>query len=227
MTQEYIQNLIGAFELQRNEPIAQQQKAYMKDNFKFIGLKTPIRREIQKPFLDREFLPQKEDALEIVKDLWKFDEREYHYFAQELFLKFKNKLSEDDINLIEYMITHNSWWDTVDTIASNLAGSYFKKFPNKIDSVIDRWSTSEDMWLRRSAIIFQLKYRNDTDKELLADVIMKNTGSKEFFINKAIGWALRSYSSYNAEWVLDFVDDHPELANLSKKEATRNIGLTF
>ena len=138
-------------------------------------------------------------------------------------MKFKNKLDEEDLELIEYMITHNSWWDTVDMIASHLIGAYFKKYPKKKHALILKWSKSEDMWIRRTSIIFQLKYKDETDTELLAQVIENNLGSKEFFINKAIGWALRTYSAIDPEWVEDFVENHPDLANLSKKEALRSI----
>lgn len=224
MTLEYIENLTKAFELQRNDAIAQQQKAYMKDKFDFFGLKTPVRRDIQKPFLEREFLPNKEEAFEIIQLLWKKNEREYHYFAQELFMKYKKKLDVKDVDLIEYLVTHNSWWDTVDLIATHMAGEYFKRYPEQIKDIITKWSISENMWLRRTAILFQLKYKSDTNTELMSDIIEKNLGSKEFFINKAIGWVLRDYSRVDSNWVIQFVEDHPQLSNLSKKEALRLLG---
>lgn len=224
MSEEYIENLTEAYELQRNDQIAQQQKAYLKGKFEFFGLKTPIRREVQKPFLQKEFLPNKVEAFKIVKELWKKPEREFHYFGQELIMKYKNKLEEKDLEFIEYLITHNSWWDTVDMIASHLVGSYFKKFPDKKSALMLKWSVNDNMWIRRTSIIFQLKYRENTDFELLSRVIKNNLGSKEFFINKAIGWALRTYSSVDPEKVIDFVEAHPTLSNLSKKEALRLIG---
>jgi len=223
MISEYIENLTRAFDNQRNDTIAKQQKAYLKDQFEFFGLKTPLRREIQKPFLQREYLPSKTEGMQITKELWKRPEREFHYFGQELMMKFKNKLNEGDLEFIEYMITHNSWWDTVDMIASHLVGAYFKKYPKKKRALMLKWSKSEDMWIRRTSIIFQLKYKDETDTALLAQVIENNLGFKEFFINKAIGWALRTYSAIDPEWVEDFVENHPDLANLSKKEALRSI----
>ncbi len=223
MTSEYIENLTHTFENQRNDSIAQQQKAYLKDQFEFIGLKTPLRREIQKPFLQREYLPSKSEAILIVKQLWNRPEREFHYFGQELMVKFKNKLEVDDLKLIEYMITNNSWWDTVDMIASHLVGAYFKKFPEKKYAMMLKWSRSDNMWIRRTSIIFQLKYKDQTDIKLLSAVIENNLGSKEFFINKAIGWALRTYSAFDPKWVEEFVENHADMANLSKKEALRSI----
>ncbi|MFZ9027376.1 MAG: DNA alkylation repair protein [Crocinitomicaceae bacterium] len=223
MISEYIENLTRAFDNQRNDSIAQQQKSYLKGQFEFFGLKTPLRREIQKPFFRPEYLPTKSEAIQITKILWEKPEREFHYFGQELMMQFKNKLDEEDLEFIEYMITHNSWWDTVDMIASHIAGAYFKKYPGKKRELMLRWSISDHMWIRRTSIIFQLKYKDETDKELLAQVIENNLGSKEFFINKAIGWALRTYSAIDPEWVKEFVENHQNLSHLSKKEALRSI----
>ena len=158
MVEKYIDSLTCSYRGQQNDSIAQQQKAYMKYQFDFFGLKTPLRRAIQKPFFEREYLPSKTEAVHIIKELWLKPEREFHYFAQELMMKFKNKLDEEDIKLIEYMITNNSWWDTVDMIASNLVGAYFKRYPGKKRALMLQWSESDDMWIRRTSIIFQLKY---------------------------------------------------------------------
>jgi 3-methyladenine DNA glycosylase AlkD len=223
MSSEYIEKLACAFENQRNESIAQQQKAYLKGQFEFFGLKTPLRREIQKNFLQIEFLPVKAEALKITKELWGKPEREFHYFGQELMMKFKNNLEEKDIYFFEFMITHNSWWDTVDIIASHLVGAYFMKFSESKSQMMLKWSMSDNIWLRRSSIIFQLKYKENTDVELLSIIIENNLGTKEFFINKAIGWALRTYSSIDPVWVKQFVQEHISLSNLSKKEALRSI----
>jgi 3-methyladenine DNA glycosylase AlkD len=220
--QEYITTLEAEFKQHRNEDIAQGQKAYMKDNFPFIGMKTDTRREVQKPFLVKSFLPEKGEAIQIVKKLWDKPERDFQLFGQELLFKYVKHLEVDDIAIIELIIAHKSWWDTVDFIAVKLAGAYFKKFPSERDAVIEKWQASGHMWLQRSAILFQLKYKNDIDKEFLAAVIMPNLGSKEFFINKAIGWILREYTRINPEWVIDFVDTYEDqLSNLSKREALR------
>lgn len=143
-------------------------------------------------------------------------------FGLDLMAKYKNKLSKEDIGLLEYLITNKSWWDSVDFIASTMVGAYFIKFPNEIQSVIPRWMKSESMWLKRTCIIFQLKYRDKVDLKLLSTVIIKCLGSKEFFINKAIGWALREVSKTNAEWVIDFANKY-ELSGLSRREALRLI----
>lgn len=218
----FISLLEKVFQLNANPTIASQQKAYLKNLFEFYGLKTPVRREIQKPFLVKEFLPSKSEAHEIIKKLWKKPQREFHYFGQELAKKYIKKCEKSDIKLFEFMITHNSWWDTVDMIAVNLVGEYLKKFPNEKEKLIERWLTSNNMWLNRTAIIFQLKYKKDIDVSLLEKSIKANLNSTEFFINKAIGWMLREYTRTNPEWVINFVNKYEnELSGLSKREALR------
>jgi len=168
-------------------------------------------------------LPKKTELTEIVKILWQKPQREYHYFAQELVFKYKKELEKEDIELFEFMVLNNSWWDTVDFIAPKLIHQYFKSFPKERDSYIKKWLNSVTIWLQRSAILFQLKDKK-IDTELLTFVIhsliSSKTASKEFFINKAIGWILREYSKTNPEWVMDFLETN-ELSNLSKKEALK------
>lgn len=198
------------------------QKAYLRNQFEHFGLRTNVRREIQKPFLNKEYLPTKPELEKIIKTLWKKPHREYHYFAQELAFKYVKNIDEDDIQLYEFMVTHNSWWDTVDFIATKLMGAYFKKFPDLRKTYIDKWLQSNNIWLHRSALLFQLKYKENLDSELMSTTINALLGSKEFFINKAIGWVLREYSRTNPDWVVDFASK-TNLNNLSKKEALRLI----
>lgn len=223
MSEEYIQELRKLFIENANEEIAAGQKAYMKNLFEFYGLKTPVRRELSKPFLSKDYLPPKDEALRIVKECWQQEEREFQMFGQDLLVKYAKKLEKKDIAFIEYLVTHKSWWDTVDLIATKVAGGYFMKFPEEREKYVQKWCSQENMWLRRVAILFQLKYKKETDLDLLTCAIEQNLGSKEFFINKAIGWVLRDYSRVNANWVLSFVEAHPSLNKLSVREATRLI----
>ena len=216
----YSAHIIGAFSANANTDIAQQQAAYMRDQFSFFGLKSPVRKELGRPFLAKANLPPKVELDTIVKTLWQRPERELQYFAQELCARYLPKAERSDLKLYEYMVVTKSWWDTVDFIASTLIGNYFKHFPNAIAPKVDEWLASGNMWMQRSAIIFQLKYKSDTDAELLAEVIRTLLPSKEFFINKAIGWALREYSKTNLEWVINFVES-TNLSGLSRREALR------
>lgn len=217
----YLSTLKSEFNRHANPRRAAAQKAYMKDNFEFYGITAPERKEIQKPFLLKQHLPPKKDLAKLVKELWSKPQREYQMFGQELVNKYSKQLKKEDMALLEYMVTQKSWWDTVDYIAANTIGTYFKLYPELRKRYVKKWLVSNNMWLQRSALLFQLKYKDELDNELLSDTIKQLLGSKEFFINKAIGWILRQYSRVNPGWVKDFVHDNPTLANLSKREALR------
>jgi len=217
---DFIKALRLEFEAHADSKIAAEQRAYLRDQFLFYGIKTPIRRAIQKPFLVKEYLPPKENLEELIRLLWNRPQREYHYFAQELAQKYTKQFEKKYIQLFEYMITNNSWWDTVDFIAPKLIAAYFEKFPEEREPHVKKWLASNNIWLQRSCIIFQLLSKENMDKEFLAYVINSLLGAKEFFINKAIGWALRDYSRTDPEWVKNFVSKTP-LEPLSKREALR------
>jgi len=219
---EFIETL--AIELQKNADlkIAAEQKAYLRGKFEFFGIKTLRRREIQKPFLIQQFLPQKKEAVQIVKVLWKKPQRDYQYIAQELMFRYFKQMEEKDIVIFEFMVANKSWWDTVDFIATKLMAAYFKTFPDKRKAFVDKCLNSNNIWLQRSALLFQLKYKEELDTHLLKLTVDQLLGSKEFFINKAIGWVLREYSRINPQWVIAYVDQ-TALPNLSKREALRLI----
>lgn len=219
---DYLATLQLELETHGDPKIASEQKAYLRNQFLFYGIKTPVRRDMQKPFLAKQYLPPKENLENLVKTLWNKPQREYHYFAQELVQKYTKQFEEKDILLLEFMITHNSWWDTVDLIATKLVKAYFKKFPDQRDQYIEKWLSSENIWLQRTCLIFQLLEKEKTDLKLLEHAINSLLGSKEFFINKAIGWILRDYSRTDANWVIDFVKQTP-LEPLSKREALKLI----
>ncbi len=219
---DFITALQLEFEANANSKIADEQRAYLRDQFLFYGIKTPVRRALQKPFLVKEFLLPKENLENLVRTLWNRPQREYHYFAQELALRYKKQFEEKDILLFEFMVTTNSWWDTVDFIATKLVKVYFKKFPNQRDHHIESWLSSNNIWLQRTCLIFQLLEKEKTDTKLLKYAITTLLGSKEFFINKAIGWALCDYSRTDPIWVMNFVES-TDLHPLSQREALRLI----
>lgn len=219
---EFIDTLKIEFEKNKNAKVAAEQKAYMRNQFEFYGLNAKERREIQKPFFIQKHLPKKNELSVIVKTLWEKPQREYQYFSQELAFKYVKQLEQKEIRLFEYMVTHKSWWDTVDFVANKLMGEYFKTYPEQKDKYVRKWLKSNNIWLQRSALLFQLKYKKDLDTELLSSIINSLSGSKEFFINKAIGWVLREFSRTNPKWVIEFVNK-TELSTLSKKEALKLI----
>jgi len=217
---EFIQTLEIEFQKNENVKIALAQKAYMRNQFEYYGLKANERREIQKPFLMKTYLPKKEKVRALVIFFWNKPQRDFQYFGQELVFKYVKQLEKEDIVLFEYMVTHKSWWDTVDFIAVKLMGAYFKKFPEQRTVYVKKWLASGNIWLQRSTLLFQLKYKEDIDTQILSDSINYLLGSKEFFINKSIGWVLREYSRTNPSWVVGFVE-RTALHTLSKREALR------
>ncbi len=222
MTNDFLTDLTNEFIKKSNSEIASKQKAYMRNKFDFFGLQFPIRRKIQRPFMLKANLPSKNNLSTIIKSLWLKSEREYQYFAQELTEKYAKQFDKKDIELFEFMIIHKSWWDTIDFIAVKLVGVYLKIYPEQIKPYIEKWLNSNNIWLQRTAILFQLNYKNELDTELLTYIINSLVGSNEFFINKAIGWILRQYSKTNPDWVINFVAQN-QLSKLSRYEALRLI----
>lgn len=204
-----------------NPTDAKAMAAYMKDHFAFFGVKSGPRREVLKNHVAQHGLPRPFDPNTLAL-LWQAPQREMQYCALDLLRKQARKVQRDDIHLIESLITTKSWWDTVDGLASWVCGPYFEKFPEQMAPITGQWAQSDNLWLRRSAIIFQLGYGPKTNGALLFHYIRLNLGSKEFFINKAIGWALRQYARTHAGAVTDFVATTP-LAPLSRREALRNV----
>ena len=219
---EYLDSLERVFISHAQPEIAVHQKAYMRNQFEFFGIKAPIRKSLQKPFFVKKSLPKKEYLDDIIRILWEKPQREFQFFGQELTQKYARNFVPKDITILEYMVQHKSWWDTVDFIAAHLMGNYFKRYPETRLLYTDKWLVSENIWLQRSALLFQLKYKDQLDTKLLENVINRLLGSREFFINKAIGWILREYSKTDPVWVRDFADRTP-LEPLSRKEAVRLI----
>lgn len=219
----FITDLEVAFHQNASEKEAIPMANYMKNHFTFFGIKSTPRRAITKEISK---LYKEEIALNFRKITWELftkNEREYHYSAMEILIKeLKGKNQKSDILLIEKWITTNSWWDTVDLLAKYLLGNYLIQFPEETQQIINRFSASENMWLNRSAILFQLDYKTRTNTELLFQLCENHAHSKEFFIQKSIGWALREYAKTNPDAVTYFVAK-TDLKPLSKREALKNL----
>ena len=219
----FITDLETAFNKNRNPENAISMAKYMKNLFSFYGIKTVQRREILKEVCKANKDELAQNFREIAWELFNKEFRELHYCGIEILIKnLKNNYQKDDIKLIEKLIVTNSWWDSVDTISKNILGHYLIEFPEETEKVIERFSNSKNMWLNRSAILFQLGYKKNTNYELLFSECEKHSKSKEFFIQKAIGWALREYGGTNPSLVINFVNA-TDLKPLSKKEALRKL----
>jgi len=183
---------------------------------------------------------QRQWVLDVVKQLWAKPEREHQYFALEFLKENLNLMDESFLLELEVLITTKSWWDTVDMIASNVLGPFAQAYPKQTLPRIEQWifvtpsvsnendsrksDLSGNMWLRRSAILFQLKYKKQTDHQLLFRYCKACAEESEFFIRKAIGWSLREYAKTDPQQVLDFVNQHKHiLSPLSQKEALKHL----
>ncbi|MBE0671729.1 MAG: DNA alkylation repair protein [Anaerolineales bacterium] len=202
---------------------AEPMKKYMRNQFEYLGIKSPELSALMREFIGQQNLPPLDQMDAISRDLWSLPQREFQYSATGLLGKLENKLEPGIITTVEYLIVTKSWWDTVDTIASHTVGSLFKRFPNVKKEYLKKWRKSDNFWLRRTTLLFQLGYKKETEFDLLCEIVKENLGSDEFFINKAIGWALRQYAHTNPAPVKKFVKATKELHPLSRREALKNI----
>jgi 3-methyladenine DNA glycosylase AlkD len=218
----YVDSLKTLFEQNANPVQAAPMKKYMRDQFEYLGIKTPQNTALQKQFYKERGIPELAQLDEILRDLWALPQREFQYVGMGLLSKYEKQLPAEFIEPVEYLITTKSWWDTVDTIASHTVGTHFRRFPNIREKYLKKWRKSKNIWLRRTTILFQLSYKQETDFALLKEIISENLGSDEFFINKAIGWALRQYAYTDPQAVKKFVKSTP-LPPLSRREAMKHL----
>ncbi|MGL4403543.1 MAG: DNA alkylation repair protein [Fusobacteriaceae bacterium] len=195
---------------------------YMRNHFKFLGIRTPERRALSKEFVK---IKMKEESVDwnFVFKCFEKDEREFHLLGLDYLGKASKYLVREDILNLKKLILWNSWWDSVDTIAP-IVGVLVKSYPELEQTFIEEAISAENFWVRRACIIYQLRYKKFTNIDILEKAILKNLGSREFFINKAIGWALREYSKTNRDWVYKFIETYKEqLSNLSIKEGSKYL----
>jgi 3-methyladenine DNA glycosylase AlkD len=219
----YVLSLKKLLEQNANPTQAAPMKKYMREQFEYLGIKSPQMAELHREFIGEHGLPAIQELDPISRDLWNLPQREFQYTATGLIGRVESKLEPKFITTLEYLITTKSWWDTVDSLAGHAVGTHFKRFPDVRAQYLKLWRMSDNFWLRRTTLLFQLGYKKETDFDLLCELIKENLGSNEFFINKAIGWALRQYAWTDPKAVKKFVkgtDLHP----LSRREALKNIG---
>ena len=208
--------------LHANAEKAKWMEAYMLNQFPFFGLQTPERRRLCKEHYRQYPVTNLKELETIVKECFGIEQREFQYFGIELFAFHKKLWKPSSVKMMEFCLLHKSWWDSVDHIASDWLGPYFKLFPEQIEPITSKWNQSKNIWLQRSSIMFQKAYKKETDTVLLSKYILHCKHSKEFFIQKAIGWALREYSKTDPIWVKAFVKQN-KLAPLSEREALKRI----
>ena len=215
-----VEELLENLKAVANPDDAVAMKAYMKNKFEFLGVKTPARRKLVKAF----FKQQTDSVIDwnFINEAWNNPYRELQYAALDYLEIRKKFLTPSDLPRLKKLAQTKSWWDTIDFL-DRLVGSIIARFP-ETKEIILAWSCDEDIWLRRLAIDHQLLRKEETDTELLEKILVNNLDQTEFFINKAIGWALRDYSKTNSDWVRDFIQRHrEEMAALSIREGSKYL----
>lgn len=195
--------------------------AYMRNQFTYLGIPTPLRRQLAKPFIQQ--LKTREGIdWTFIDRCWDDPYRELQYAALDYLNAIRLRLSPTDIPRLRQLAVSRSWWDTIDCL-DRIIGSIALRHP-AVNETLLAWSVDENLWLRRIAIDHQLLRKQKTDTVLLERILCNNLGQSEFFINKAIGWALRDYSKTNPDWVRNFIDRHREtMSPLSIREASKYL----
>lgn len=219
---QFVKGIAHLFTEMADAKRAEWSKAYMKGQFEFFGIATPTRRKASNLFFKQNPIQFLENIQQITQECFSKKEREFQYAAVELIAFYKKQWAVNIIETLEYCITHKSWWDSVDHVASECLHDYFTKFPKQVIPVTQKWNQSNNIWLQRSSLMFPKFFKEQTDTTLLSQYILTLKDSKEFFIQKAIGWSLREYAKTDPRWVKRFVEQNT-LPALSKREALKHF----
>lgn len=197
--------------------------AYMKGVAPFLGLYTPDRRAFSRTVVEGMPWPDEADCTAIALRCWELPEREYHYFAVDYLRRHVGRCSSGFLPVVRRLVVTVPWWDTVDALASHVVGPLVSADP-KLKSDMDAWIDDDDLWVARTALLHQLRYKDRTDADRLFSYCLRRADHPDFFIRKAIGWCLREYAKTDPQAVRDFVDGaRDRLAPLSVREATKHL----
>ncbi|OQR62749.1 DNA alkylation repair protein [Streptomyces maremycinicus] len=199
-------------------------RAYMKDVAPFLGLPTPARRALSRTVLADTPRPDEADCTAIALRCWALPQREYHYFAVDYLRRYAPRLSSAFLPVARRLVTTKSWWDTVDLLAAHVVGALVAADP-RLAADMDVWIEDEDLWVARTALLHQLRYKERTDADRLFGYCLRQSGHPDFFLRKAIGWALREYARTDPAAVRLFVArERGRFAPLTVREALKNVG---
>jgi 3-methyladenine DNA glycosylase AlkD len=202
--------------------IAAGQAAYMKGKFGFFGIKSPLRRSLTRQFLKEHGHPPADRLEGVVRSAWKQPQREFQYTGMELLGARAKKAGPEILPLAEELILDRSWWDTVDHLAVHVVGEVLRRHRPLIPEYNARWLRSGELWWQRTALIFQLQYKTETDVGILFANVRELAGHPDFFIRKGIGWALRQYARIDPRAVKGLLEE-VRLSPLSVREAMKHL----
>ena len=218
-----LRNALREMADQKKAPYMQ---AYMKSEMPYLGISAAPFRKAAKAVLATHPLDSFEAWRDSVLELWRCARyREERYAAIELagYRAYQKFRVMDALPVYEEMIVTGAWWDYVDSIATHRLGELLRHYPKEMPAILRQWAVSGDLWKRRSAILAQIGFKADTDLKLLYDCIRPSLDRPEFFLRKAIGWALRQYAWTDPKEVIRFVKaNEKRLSPLSKREALKN-----
>jgi 3-methyladenine DNA glycosylase AlkD len=199
-------------------------QAYMKTEMPFYGVQKPARAPILRHVI-QEFLPRdREEYQRLVLALWDLPHREEKYLALGVAAGHRRFIVPASLPLYQRLIVEGAWWDLVDDVATHLVRRLVVDHPTETWPTIERWVDDDDMWLRRAALICQVGAKEDTDADRLFDMCLRLAHRQEFFIRKAIGWALREYARVDPDAVARFATENRDrLSPLSYREATKHL----
>jgi 3-methyladenine DNA glycosylase AlkD len=222
LSQTVLDRLTAIYGAARDPTAAAPMQAYMRDQFPFLGIATTGRRSLSRRVLEGLPRPAEDDLRAVALACWEMPEREYQYFACDWLRRHAAVCSPGFLDTTRILITTKSWWDTVDALATWVVGPIVARQPATV-STMDAWLADENMWLARTAILYQLTYAERTDADRLFRYCLARAGHRDFFIRKAVGWALRQYAKTDPAAVRSFVTAHAsQLSPLSKREALKN-----
>jgi 3-methyladenine DNA glycosylase AlkD len=223
LADELLDRLVRLFDAAREPERAGRTAAYMRDQFAFLGFSSPTQRALGRSVLAGLPCPTEDDLRTVALACWDLDEREYQYFACGWLRTHVDVPGPGFIETARTLITTKSWWDTVDSLATRFVGGLVKRHPQLVDEM-DAWSADRDMWLVRTAILHQLHYGTETDTDRLFGYCSGQAGHRDFFVRKAIGWALRHYARTDPDAVRRYVaENRGRLSPLSVREATKHL----
>jgi len=221
------QALVKAFREHGDDVTALAQQKYMKSTMPFYGLPKPLRSALTKPVFEATPPMDHDDWLTTAQHLWRTATHREQWYAALHWTSLKASTSWQTpatMALYDELIVTSSWWDIVDEVASNRVGTLLVRFEPQLKSLMLQYAIDDQIWRRRTAIICQLGRKDAIDLELLTTCIRPSLGRKEFFLRKAIGWALRQTARHHPDWVVSYVDEHhDDLSPLSRREALKHL----